>query len=192
MPWVELARAPVPGGAGELSLHRRGGEYSIRLASGGELMNSRLHGSEEALASLACARLSSRAAPRVLVGGLGMGFTLAAALAALPPNASVTVAELVPAVIEWNRGELGACAGHPLRDPRVQAVAADVRELIGAARRSYDAILLDVDNGPGGLTSAANDDLYSPVGLAAARRALSAGGVLAVWSAHPDAAFQDR
>lgn len=188
IPWVELGRTRLPDG-GELKLARRGDEFSIRLA-GSELMNSRLSGSEEALASLACAKLAGRPAPRVLIGGLGMGFTLRAALGHLPPRASVVVAELLPAVVEWARGPMGDLFAGSLDDPRVRVDIADVARLIGSER--WDAILLDVDNGPDGLTQAANDGLYGAGGLAVARRALTPGGVFAVWSEGPDAAFARR
>lgn len=190
IPWELLASAPVAGGT-ELRLMRRGTEYSIRSGAR-EVMNSRAHGSEEALAELACKDLSAAKAPRVLVGGLGMGYTLAAALRFLPFGAKVVVAELVPAVLEWNRGVLGALAGHPLRDPRVSAKACDVAALLEESPSAFDAILLDVDNGPAALVSRSNDALYSRAGLAAARVALRPGGRLAVWSAAPDRAFVHR
>lgn len=191
IPWELLDRAPVPGDGGELTLHRRGAEYSIR-ADGEELMNSRLHGSEEELAEHACDRIAGRRGARVLVGGLGMGFTAAAALACLGPEARVTVAELVPAVVAWNRGPLAHLAGFPLGDPRVAVHQGDVGRLLRGARAAYDAVLLDVDNGPEGFTRPGNDRIYSPRGLAAARSALRPGGVLAVWSASPDRAFSQR
>ncbi len=191
-PWKLLDRAPVPGGEGELMLYQRGEEFSIRVTGHGELMNSRAHGSEDALAQLACARLAGRAHPRVLIGGLGMGFTLAAALRELGPDAEVVVAELVPAVVAWNRGALGAQAGHPLLDARASVQEIDVARLLRSQRDTFDAILLDVDNGPEGLTRDANDWLYSNGGLAAAFAALRAGGILAVWSAGSDSDFSDR
>jgi spermidine synthase len=191
IPWAQLARAAIPGGA-ELLLSRRGNEFSIRLAGHGELMNSNSHTSEDALAEIACAALAGRANPVVLVGGLGMGFTLAAALRNLGPEATVRVAEIVPEVVEWNHGPLGEAAGRPLMDPRVEVSVGDVAEVIGKARGEFDAILLDVDNGPEGLTTGANDHLYSPAGLAAAARALRPMGLLAVWSAHPSPAFETR
>jgi spermidine synthase len=189
-PWETLAEAPVDGG-GVLRLLRRGGEYAIRSGSV-ELMNSRAHGSEEALAERACARIASRPAPRVLVGGLGMGFTLAAALRVLPRDARVDAVERVSEVIAWNRDLLGPLAGHPLRDPRVSVVAGDVAGVIGAAVATYDAILLDVDNGPAGLSAEGNAGLYVRAGLLAARRALRSGGVYALWSAGADRAFARR
>jgi spermidine synthase len=157
-----------------------------------ELMNSRKTGSEEALAALACAGLGGTARPRVLIGGLGMGFTLRAALAALPAGAEVVVAELVPGVVAWARGEMAALYGDSLSDARVRIVEEDVARTIASARAGWDAILLDVDNGPEGITVESNDALYAPAGLAAARAALRPRGVLAVWSSGPDAAFTAR
>lgn len=192
IPWKLLDRVPVPGGEGELTLYQRGEEFSIRITRRGELMNSRVHGSEDALAALVCARLAGRKRPRLLIGGLGMGFTLAAALRELGPDAAVVVAELVPAVVAWNRGPLGAPAGNPLRDARVSVQEIDVARLLRSERNAFDAILLDVDNGPEGLTRDANDWLYSNGGLAAAFAALRADGILAVWSAGGDSDFTDR
>ena len=191
IPWRLLDSASVPGGEGSLRLMQRGSEFSIRLDRT-ELMNSRLSGSEEALAATACGRIRSRKAARVLIGGLGMGFTLRAALAALGPDARVTVAELVPAVIAWARGPMSDVFGGSLADSRVSLREADVGELIRSSASAFDAILLDVDNGPDGLTRKANDALYGLAGLSAARRALRAGGVLAVWSAKPDPKFTLR
>ena len=190
IPWIELAKAPIPGG-GELRLMRRGAEFSIRLGVN-ELMNSRLGGSEEALAALACAKIRERARPRVLIGGLGMGFTLRAALAALGADARIEVAELIPAVAQWAESEMAEIFVDSLRDPRVRVELTDVAELIGAGGAAYDAILLDVDNGPEGLTRQANDRLYDARGLAKARAALRPGGVLAVWSSGPDRRFTQR
>ncbi|SCZ62771.1 spermidine synthase [Thiohalomonas denitrificans] len=192
-PWELLDTAPVTGDRGELRLYRRGEEYSILVSNGGgELMNSRLHGSEDALAERACSQVADRARPRVLVGGLGMGFTLAAALKQLPPGAEVTVAELVPAVVQWNRELLGGLAGHPLEDPRTIVHGGDVGVVLKREKSAFDAILLDVDNGPEGLTRRQNDWLYSFKGLEAAFDALRSAGVLAIWSAGPDGAFADR
>ena len=192
IPWKLLDRAPVPGGEGELRLYQRGEEFSIRVTGHGELMNSRAHGSEDALAALACARLVGRERPRLLIGGLGMGFTLAVALRELGPDAEVVVAELVPAVVAWNRGALGAQAGNPLLDARASVQEIDVARLLRSQRNAFDAILLDVDNGPEGLTRDANNWLYSNGGLAAAFAALRADGILAVWSAGGDSDFTDR
>ena len=191
IPWEHLDSATMPGGGGELRLMRRGTEYSI-MAGGIELMNSRLSGSEEALATLACAAIAGRPAPRILIGGLGMGFTLRAAQGVLGRDAKITVAELVPAVAAWARGPMAAVFGDCLDDPRVDLQIKDARVLTGAAEAAYDSILLDVDNGPSGLTRGANDGLYGDGGLRAARRALRPGGVLAVWSATPDDRFVAR
>jgi spermidine synthase len=187
---MHLGTAAIPDG-GELRLMRRGSEYSIMLG-GNELMNSRLSGSEEALATLALDRLRPGIVPHILIGGLGMGFTLRAALASLGPRAEVIVTELVPGVVGWARTEMAEIFAGSLDDPRVSIAIGDVAEAIAGAAARYDAILLDVDNGPDGLTSAANDRLYGPAGLQAAYRALRSGGVLAVWSSGPDPAFTAR
>jgi len=191
IPWEELASATIPDGNEPLRLKRRGGEFSIMLGSN-ELMNSRVSGSEEALATLSSARLVGRPTPTILIGGLGMGFTLRAALAALGPDARLEVAELVPEVVAWARGPMAELFAGSLDDPRVVIREADVADLIAAGRSVYDAILLDVDNGPDGLSRNANDRLYTTAGLAGARAALKPAGVLAVWSAHPDRAFTAR
>lgn len=191
LPWTQLDRATIPGEAGDLRLKQRGSEFSIMLGST-ELMNSRLSGSEEALATLSCERIVGRKNPSMLVGGLGMGFTLRAALAALPQDAHVVVAELVPAVVEWGRGPLAELHNGTLDDPRVDIHLGDVGALIRSKKTAYDAILLDVDNGPDGLTRASNDGLYSHDGLRAAKSALCPNGVLAVWSSAPDHAFTRR
>jgi len=189
-PRLLIDSAEVPGG-GELRLYQRDSDFSIMLGAT-ELMNSRMSGSEEALATLTCAPLAQAARPTVLIGGLGMGFTLRAALALLPSSARVTVVELVPAVIDWARGPMAAFHGESLVDPRVEIVAADVADLIRHAGGGYDAILLDVDNGPDGLTREANDRLYDARGLGSAKAALRPGGVLAVWSSAPDQVFSNR
>lgn len=191
IPWELIDSAPVPGSDRELCLYRRGGEFSIRVA-GCELMNSRMHGSEDALAEHACDRIAGNPSPRVLIGGLGMGFTAAAALRKLGPDGRLVVAELVSQVVAWNREHLGALAGHPLADPRVTVREADVSRVIAEKSRAWDAILLDVDNGPDGLTSRENDRLYGLAGLAAAFSALRPAGVLAVWSAGADPGFTRR
>lgn len=185
-----VGTAKVPGGH-ELRLFRRGRDFAIVLDRN-ELMNTRMSGSEEALATLTCARLAGRPSPHLLIGGYGMGFTLRAALGELGSEARVTVAELVPEIIAWARGPMAELTAGCLNDPRVNVLKDDVAAVIGAARSSFDAILLDVDNGPDGLSRAANDRLYSMPGLVAARTALRPGGILAVWSAAPDAAFARR
>jgi spermidine synthase len=191
IPWLLLDTAPVPDGSGELRLMRRGSEFSIKLGQN-ELMNSRLSGSEESLATIACERIRDRKEPRILIGGLGMGFTLRAALAALGPKAQIVVAELVPAVIAWARGPMAEIFGKSLTDPRVSIHEADVRHLIRSKGANFDAILLDVDNGPEGLTRESNDALYQPKGLSAAHAALRPAGVLAVWSSGPNPKFTSR
>lgn len=191
IPWISLDTAIVPGGGGELRLGQRGAEFSIMLGQN-ELMNSRLSGSEEALATISLSRMQDRERPHVLIGGLGMGFTLRAALAELGPEARVTVAELVPAVVAWARGPMAEIFGDSLTDPRLTILEEDVGGLIRSARAAYDAILLDVDNGPEGLTREANDRLYNMEGLSAARTALRPGGVLAVWSSGPNRNFARR
>jgi spermidine synthase len=191
VPWEFLDSAPVPGSKGELRLYRRGEEYSIRLDRY-ELMNSRMHGSEDALAELACARIADRVHPQILIGGLGMGYTTAAALQRLAADGRLVVAELVPAVVKWNRGPLADLAGRPLQDDRVTVREVDVAKILKVERGTYDAILLDVDNGPDGLTRKGNDWLYSHAGLAAAFSAIRLAGVLAVWSAYADRAFAQR
>jgi spermidine synthase len=190
IPWEHLDSAAIPDG-GTLRLMRRGAELSI-MSGATELMNSRLSGSEQALATLTTARLRGRPKLQVLIGGLGMGFTLRAALAELPPDADVVVAELVPAVVAWARGPMAQLFDGCLDDPRVTIREADVAAVIGEARGTFDAILLDVDNGPGGLNRDANDRLYSIGGLNAAKRALKPGGVLAVWSGGRDDSFTRR
>jgi spermidine synthase len=191
IPWVHLDTTSIPGDAGQLKLMRRGTEFSIMLGAN-ELMNSRLSGSEEALATLAGEKIAGRVAPHVLIGGLGMGFTLRAALATFGASARVTVAELVPAVVAWARGPMAEVFGDSLDDPRVAVEISDVGRLIRQAGAGFDAILLDVDNGPDGLTRPGNDSLYDAAGLGAAHRALRPGGVLAVWSSGPDRAFTGR
>ena len=190
-PWILLDETTVPGDGGVLKLYQRAFEFSISVKNE-ELMNSRMHGSEDALAELACKRMADRENPRILIGGLGMGFTLAAALENLEQNAEVLVAELVPAVVKWNRTHLAELAGRPLNDPRVTVLESDVRKVIKAGKESYDAILLDVDNGPDGLTHEGNDHLYSHNGLAEAKVALKPRGILAVWSAERDPSFSKR
>jgi len=191
VPWILLGRAKTPDGQSEMKLMRRGDEYVIRV-QGHELMNSRAHGSEEALAELSCANLPDKTRPRVLIGGLGMGFTLAAAIRVLPEKAIIEIAELVEEVVEWNRGPLGPLAGNPLDDQRVEVHIGDVRVPLKSAVQIYDAIILDIDNGPTPLTQASNQGLYGPRGLATITKALKPGGTLSVWSAEPDERFTQR
>jgi spermidine synthase len=189
-PWELLGQARTPEGD-DMTLMRRGGEHIV-LANGKTLMSSRMHGSEEALATLACRRARALEHPWVLVGGLGMGFTLRATLDLLPPTAIVVVAELMPAVVEWNRGPLGPLAGHPLRDRRVRLDVCDVIATLRSSPGRFDAVLLDVDNGPDAFTASRNAGLYNDRGLATIRAALRLGGVLAVWSAWEDRKFEQR
>jgi spermidine synthase len=191
IPWVKIDTGRVPGTVEELRLMRRGAEFSIMLGTN-ELMNSRLSGSEAALATLAAKKLEAVKKPHLLIGGLGMGFTLRAALGVLGTGARIVVAELVPAVVAWARGPMAEIFGDSLSDPRVRIDETDVSEIIRSHQSKFDAILLDVDNGPEGLTRKANDALYSSAGLNAACAALRPGGVLAVWSSGPNAAFSKR
>jgi spermidine synthase len=190
IPWKLLDSALV-GDGGELRLYQRGDEFSIRVR-GEELMNSRVYSRTDALSELGCARVRQRKKARVLIGGLGMGYALATALANLERDAEVVVAELMPAVVEWQRSVLGHLAGHPLREKRVTLLQADVAKVLKEHQNAYDAILLDVDNGPEGLTQTSNDWLYGRAGLACARAALRPKGVLGYWSAGPNRAFARR
>ncbi|HWF83682.1 MAG TPA: hypothetical protein VG222_02500 [Vicinamibacterales bacterium] len=189
-PWELLGQTRTPGDA-DMTLMRRDREYVI-LAGGKSLMSSRMHGSEEALATLGCRKARILDAPSVLVGGLGMGFTLRAALDLLPPDAAIVVAELVPAIVEWNRGPLGPLAGHPLKDVRVRVEIGDVAATLRANTARFDAVLLDVDNGPDAFTALDNAGIYGDRGLASACAALKPGGLLAVWSAWEDRKFEQR
>lgn len=189
-PWEVLGETRTPDGTA-MALTRRDKEFVI-LANGKSLMSSLMHGSEEALAALACPKVRRVEEPSVLIGGLGMGFTLRATLNLLPAHARILVAELVPAVVEWNRGPLGPLAEHPLKDRRVDVVVGDVANVLSASRNMFDAVLLDVDNGPAAFTASANAGLYSERGLAAARTALKDDGVLAIWSAWDDRKFVQR
>lgn len=189
-PWELLGVAQTPDGT-NMSLTRRGGEYVI-LADGKDLMSSRMHGSEQALATIGCEHARRLESPCVLVGGLGMGFTLRATLDLLPPAATVVLSELLPAVVEWNRGPLAPLAGRPLDDRRVRIELGDVADLLRASTGRFDALLLDIDNGPAGFTQASNAGLYANAGLATARAALKPSGVLAVWSAWEDRRFEHR
>jgi len=191
--WTLLGEAPIPGTGQSLSLHQGKDDFFIKISSGGgELMSTRKHGSEDALGTLPCRKLRNRDSARVLIGGLGMGFTLAAVLAEVGEQAEVTVAELIPEVVEWNRGPLGKCSGYPLNDPRTKVHVGDVAKLLRVQRGYFDVIALDVDNGPEGLTQSANNWLYSTAGIIAAQEALTPVGILAYWSAGPDQAFHDR
>ena len=188
--WELLDRAATPDGA-DLTLNRHGRDYII-MANGKSLMSSTMHGSEEALATLGCAHARTLPSPRVLVGGLGMGFTLRATLDTLPAGAAVVVAELMPAVITWNQGPLGPLAGQPLADPRASVLQGDVGATMRAHRGRYDAILLDVDNGPTAFSQASNGSLYDNAGVATMLGALAPNGILAVWSASEDRRFEHR
>jgi spermidine synthase len=190
IPWKLLDSTIVPGDGTELCLYSRGDEFSIRI-NGCELMNSRVHGSEDALAEFACERIRNQTS-RVLVGGLGMGYTTAATLNLLNAESLVIVAELLPSVTEWNRKFLGKLAGDPLNDPRVTVREVDVAIVIKNDNLPYNAILLDVDNGPEALTRKANSWLYTEAGIRAAFAALLPGGVLGIWSAGPDMDFLKR
>lgn len=189
-PWILLGESHTPDGT-RLTLMTRDREHVI-FADGKMLMSSRMHGSEEALATVACAHITTAEAPRVLVGGLGLGYTLRATLDVLPAGATVVVGELVPGVVEWNRGPLGPLANHPLADPRVEVALGDVAVTIRQDTKGFDAILLDVDNGPDAFTSTLNSSLYNNQGVTQAKAALRPGGVLAVWSAWEDRKFEQR
>jgi spermidine synthase len=191
IPWTLLGTANIPGDGGEMRLYQRGSEYSIRVGAY-ELMNSRVHGSEDALASLVCERLAHVANVRILVGGLGMGYTLSAVLERVGEASEVVIAELVPEVVAWHRGPLAVVSNGALDDRRVVIRENDVGAVIRDPGNGFDAILLDVDNGPAGLTSKQNDRLYDAAGLRAAYAALRPGGILAVWSAGPDERFTKR
>lgn len=192
IPWEHLDTAPIPGTDDELQLSLRDGEFSIGIVGGGMLMSSRAHDSEDALAEQTCRRISDREQARVLIGGLGMGFTLAAALKSLGKNAEVVVAELVPEVVKWNRGPLGEFTGHPLNDVRTVVHEGDVANVLRSGKQTFDAIMLDVDNGPKGMTRKKNNWLYSFDGLTEAYSALKPEGILAIWSAGPDRNFRER
>lgn len=186
-----LGTARIPGNVGNIVLIRRGDEFILRVHNT-ELMTSAAHISEDALARLVCAKLKHLEAPALLIGGLGMGFTLAAALKEVGPQAKLVVAELIGAVVEWNRGPLAHLAGNPLGDPRVSIRAGDVAMVLQIELEEFDAVVLDVDNGPEGLTRDSNNWLYSNEGLAAAYSALRPGGILAVWSSTPERSFAMR
>ncbi|MCW3148306.1 MnmC family methyltransferase [Stutzerimonas stutzeri] len=192
--FILLDTADIPDNGGALCLFAYGDDFVIKIqgGSGNQLMNTRTHGSEDALAEIPCRKVACRPQPRVLIGGLGMGFTLASALRHLGSDAEVQVAELVPGVIEWNRGALGEKSGNPLRDPRARVLNEDVAGVLKREPEGFDAIMLDVDNGPEGLTQKSNSWLYSAEGLAACARALRPRGVLAVWSASADRRFSEK
>lgn len=192
IPRILLGTATIPDTNKALQLYQSGDLFSIKIAGRGDLMNSRVHGSEKALAELACARLRGKRNPRLLIGGLGMGFTLAAALNEVGPDAEVVVAELVPEVVEWNRTLIGAPSGYPLADPRSTVYIGDVSDVIRQQAAGFDAILMDVDNGPEALVRRENDWLYQSAGLRATHKALRPRGVLAVWSAGPSRSFTKR
>lgn len=192
-PWIHLGTAKIPNNGGELKLSQRGDEFSIRLSGiRGELMNSRVYNSERELSKLGCAHLKNVEHAHVLVGGLGMGYTLAEALNMVTESSQVTVAELVPEVVAWNKGALGNCAKHPLLDPRSRVYLGDVKALLLSDKPTFDAILLDVDNGPEGLTHSDNDWIYSFEGLRSIYQTLRPMGTLAIWSAGPDYLFSVR
>ena len=190
--WELLDAAEIPGTETELCLYQSGEHFSISINTGGQLMNTIEHESEDALAKLTCKKIVDRPNPRVLIGGLGMGFTLAAALQHLGDDGEIVVGELVPAVVKWNQGALGAHSGNPLNDSRTTVKVGDVAKIIRAERQGFDAILLDVDNGPEGLTRKKNNWLYDMDGLTEAYTALRPGGLLAIWSAGPDRKFMER
>ena len=193
IPWTHLDTAQIPNDGGELKFSQRGDEFSIKLSGKrGELMNSRVYNSEKALSQLGCAHIKPHHDAHILVGGLGMGYTLAAALKAVNADSQVSVAELIPEVVEWNKGPLGNCAGNPLQDPRTKVYIGDVKELLTTRQPTFDAILLDVDNGPKGLTHKDNNWIYSEDGLKDIYDTLSPNGMLAIWSAGPDYLFSVR
>ena len=192
IPLTLLGTAQIPNNGGELRLTQRENDFSISLkGAGGVLMTSRVHGSELALAlaELGCAHIKGKQNTKVLVGGMGMGFTLSGALKITSNTSQVIVAELVPEVIQWNKGPLGECAGRPLDDKRVKVHIGDVAELLTNKQATYDAVLLDIDNGPESFTQADNNKLYTIESLQAIRQTLHPGGVLAIWSAWHDPKF---
>ncbi len=190
-PWILLETASVPDGEGELRLYKHDEEYTIKIDYI-ELMSSRVHGSEDALAELTIERLQTKKPKRVLIGGLGMGFTLAKAVEVMGPNDIIEIAELSPAVVEWNKKYLGELSGNPLNDKRVKLIVGDVMNVMKSNQRSYDAVMLDVDNGPEGLTKDDNNRLYSRNGLKAAFQSLNFNGILSVWSSGDSEEFTER
>ncbi len=191
IPWKFLGSTITPDKKSELKLYQRDSEFSIRV-NGQELMNSRMFGSEKKLAEFSCCEVADREKASILIGGLGMGYTLSAALKSLNSDADVTISELVPAVVEWNKEVLGHLADFPLEDSRVTVLVEDVVEVIKSKKSAYDAILLDVDNGPDGLTQEGNENLYNFAGLSMIKNSLKPGGIVAIWSAAPDKGFTDR
>ena len=190
--WTQIGEASIPGSEKSIFLVRGKDDFFIKLSGGQELMNTRKHGSEDALSALLCQKLSHRETACVLIGGLGMGFTLAAALAELGPGARVTVAELIPEVVEWNHGPLGDCSGRPLDDPRTRVYVGDVAQLLREKRNDFDVIALDIDNGPEGLTRNTNSWIYSEQGISATVQALKPAGIVSYWSVSADQRFSDR
>lgn len=188
--WNQLGTAPIPGSDKTLMLFQDKDDFHIKISGGIELMNTRKHGSEDALGYLPCKALKKSEAPRILIGGLGMGFTLASVLAHVGPKAMVDVAELIPEVVEWNRGPLGAISGYPVNDKRSQVHINDVVKILRAKKACYDVIALDIDNGPDGLTKSSNDWLYTSAGINCVRTALKADGIVSYWSAAPDPKFK--
>ena len=187
-PNIKLATASTPDG-GELVLYQHDRDFSIRI-NGHDLMNSRQHESEMGLARLGCAHLADQPAPCVLIGGLGMGYTLRKTLDMLGPDAKVVVSELIPAVVEWNREFLGEFNGHPLADKRTEVITGDIHQLLAQSTARFDTILLDIDNGPSAITDSGNQKLYTPAGIQICRRALRNQGCLAIWSSYPSKAFE--
>ncbi len=191
--WITIGSTTIPGSDTELTLSQCNDDFAIRIAGvPGDLMNSRLHHSEDALAEFACTRLRASESAHILVGGLGMGFTLAAVLKAVEVSARVIVAELVPAVVEWNQGPLGQCAGRPIEDDRTHVHLGDVADLLKQSTGKFDAILLDVDNGPEPMTHSDNEWLYSPGGLKRIYEKLQPEGIVTIWSARADQVFTKR
>ena len=190
--WTQIAEAPIPNTDKSLILFQGKDDYHIKISGGIELMSTRKHGSEDALGRLPCEKIVNRESAKVLIGGLGMGFTLAAVLASVGEKAEITVAELIPEVVEWNRGPLGEYSGYPINDACTQIHLGDVAPLLRSKKSSYDIIALDVDNGPDGLTKNNNNWLYTTQGIHAARKALRPRGIIAYWSAGLDRDFNAR
>lgn len=187
-PTIKLGTTNTPDG-GEMILYRHDHDFSIKI-NGHDLMNSRQHESEMELARLGCAHLAGHTAPRVLIGGLGMGYTLRQTLDMLGPDASVIVSELLPAVVDWNRDYMGELNGQPLDDKRTEVVTGDIYQLLSRSKNKFDAILLDIDNGPSAIVDSGNQRLYSPAGIQTCRRALRKNGCLAIWSGVSSKAFE--